>query len=130
MKQLFAPIFTHRYHKLNFSFLKNKTNFGAWGKYYIALTFFHSSSCGQTLNSLRCLPTTPWRVAAAVADGAEWAGGEQRRVGHTHGKARSGAGREGEVSFWLCFSPVKTTCTKDSPNQRLLRATPMNPRQY
>jgi hypothetical protein len=92
--------------------------------------FSHSSSCGQTLNSHRRLPIMPCRVAAVVADGAEWVGGEQRRVGHTHGKARSGAGREGEVSSWLCFSPVKTTCTKDSLNQRLLRAMPTNPQQY
>jgi hypothetical protein len=78
--------------------------------------FFHSSSCRPTLDSLRRFPTTPCWVAA---DGVEWAGGEQRRVGHTHGKARSGAGGEGEVSSWLC-TPMKTTSTKDSSNQWLL----------
>jgi hypothetical protein len=89
--------------------------------------FFHSSSYGQTPDSLRCLPTTPCWVAVAAADGAEWAGREQGRVRHTYDGARSGADGKGEVSAWLCFTPVKTTSTKDSPNRRLLHATPTNP---
>jgi hypothetical protein len=32
----------------------------------------------------------------------------------THGRARSGVGREGEVSSWLIFTPVKTKSTKDN----------------